>query len=359
MLLVYVTLFVIASVLAALAFTPGFFIAGHVLQGLTTSLMLIAAVPPLVTGWPAKKMPITGTVMNLCIFGAVALGPVVGGMQAGAEHWRPLLWIVAGIGGAAFMLALLTYEDQPPQDHSAPWDWVAVVLAGGGTAAAFFGASELQTHPLLHLTSSAPRCRRALTPRTWRCCCGRSSAPRSRRLSCSARCSGPDSSPCSCSSARSRSPVAPRSSQASSTGRRCSSSSAPVWLASASGRASSPALIMTGFSLPSGQIQRVFALVELLRGVAAFIAGPLLVHLATTVGSGPAAGTATAIWVCLGLAGGGGIVALCLFVLGRGRLQPPDLETWERGEEPALHSPPLAARIRGETPRLGEPVSSR
>ena len=44
MLLVYVTLFVIASVLAALAFTPGFFIAGHVLQGLTTSLMLIAAV---------------------------------------------------------------------------------------------------------------------------------------------------------------------------------------------------------------------------------------------------------------------------------------------------------------------------
>jgi hypothetical protein len=41
----------------------------------------------------------------------------------------------------------------------------------------------------------------------------------------------------------------------------------------------------------SAQIQRVFALVELLRGVAAFLAAPLLAHLATTVAAAPAAGT--------------------------------------------------------------------
>ncbi|HET6867681.1 MAG TPA: hypothetical protein VFH80_17310 [Solirubrobacteraceae bacterium] len=57
MLLLYAVLFVIGSVLAALAVTPGFFIVGHVLQGLSTSLMLIAAVPPLVIGWPISKMP--------------------------------------------------------------------------------------------------------------------------------------------------------------------------------------------------------------------------------------------------------------------------------------------------------------
>ena len=36
-------------------------------------------------------------ILNVCIFGAVALGPLVGGIQAQANGWRPLFWIVAGI----------------------------------------------------------------------------------------------------------------------------------------------------------------------------------------------------------------------------------------------------------------------
>jgi hypothetical protein len=40
--------------------------------------------------------------------------------------------------------------------------------------------------------------------------------------------------------------------------------------------------IAAGFSQRSAQIQRVIALIELLRGVAAFIAAPLLLHLAMT-----------------------------------------------------------------------------
>jgi MFS family permease len=51
--------FTLGSVLAAWAPVPGLFVAGRVLQGLMTGLMLIAAVPPLVTGWPKEKMPKT------------------------------------------------------------------------------------------------------------------------------------------------------------------------------------------------------------------------------------------------------------------------------------------------------------
>src|SRR5947209_17797303 len=50
MLFLYALLAVIGSLLAASAPTSGLFIAGHVLQGFSTSLMLIAAVPALGLG---------------------------------------------------------------------------------------------------------------------------------------------------------------------------------------------------------------------------------------------------------------------------------------------------------------------
>ena len=82
MLLGYAVLLVVGSILAAAAQNAGMFIAGHVIQGLCTSLLLIAAVPPLAIGYPANKLRDTAVIMNMCIFGAVALGPFVGGLQA-------------------------------------------------------------------------------------------------------------------------------------------------------------------------------------------------------------------------------------------------------------------------------------
>ena len=72
----------IGSILAAAAQNPAMFIAGHVLQGLCTSLLLIAAVPPLALGFGVEKLRSTAVIMSMCIFGAVALGPAIGGLQA-------------------------------------------------------------------------------------------------------------------------------------------------------------------------------------------------------------------------------------------------------------------------------------
>src|SRR6202048_772669 len=71
MLLVYGALLVAGSVLAAAATSPGMCITGHVLQGVCTSLLLIAAAPPLFLGYPAAKLRWTAMIMNICIFGAV------------------------------------------------------------------------------------------------------------------------------------------------------------------------------------------------------------------------------------------------------------------------------------------------
>jgi hypothetical protein len=114
------------------------------------------------------------------------------------------------------------------------------------------------------------------------------------------------------------------------------------------GASVSPAMFICGYSIDSSQIQRVFALIELLRGVAAFMVAPVLLHLAMTVTKTPAGGTPVAIWVCFGLATGGALISAYVFLLGRARLQRPALESWAQGEGPAWESPPLAARIRHE-----------
>ena len=103
MMVIYAIVLVIGSVLTASAQNAAMFITGHILQGLCTSLLLIAAAPPLFLGFPTSKLRPTAVIMNMCIFGAVALGPLIGGIQASAGGWRGLFWIVAGISGVALV----------------------------------------------------------------------------------------------------------------------------------------------------------------------------------------------------------------------------------------------------------------
>src|SRR5260370_20399270 len=108
------------------------FMAGQVLQGLCTSLMLIAAVPPLALGFGKARLRETAVIMNLCIFGAVALGPTIGGIQTQAGGWRPLVFPIAGISLAALLLTILPLEDGPPASRTAPFDPLAIALARRG-----------------------------------------------------------------------------------------------------------------------------------------------------------------------------------------------------------------------------------
>src|SRR5580692_3765808 len=149
MLVGYAVLLVIGSILAAAAQDPGMYIAGRVIQGLCTSLLLIAAVPPLAIGYPPHKLRDTAVIMNMCIFGAVALGPLIGGVQAQSDAWRPLFWIVSAVSVGALVLALLTFEDAPPANPDSPRDLTAIALAAVGCVAAFFGASQLTSHRFL------------------------------------------------------------------------------------------------------------------------------------------------------------------------------------------------------------------
>jgi MFS family permease len=407
LLVVYAALFTLGSVLVASATTPAVFVIGRVMQGLFTSMMLIAAVPPLVTGWSSSKLPWTAATMNMGIFGAVALGPVAGGIQAGSGSAGPLLWLVAGIGAAAFALSLLTFEDQAPQDRRAPWDWVAQVLAGAGCAAAFFGASQLQSHAFLSVVVLLPLLAGvaaivALLAHQFR---ARNPLMPVRSLATTfpvagvivAMCAGAMSVAVidlAITAAQTRMSPAhlgmlfwPQFGGAivmavvfgtlfrtrfvplvAFAGMALLAGGAAVLSGVATGgdavvavgsglvglgvgASVSPALFTAGFSLRSAQLPRVFAMVELLRGVAAFIAGPVLLHLARTAVTPAPAGIETAVWICFALAVAGGLAAAALFALAGGRLQRPNLDAWLAGERPAIHSPPLFALLRRREPR--------
>ena len=402
LLVTYATIFTLGSLLSATAFTPGLFIAGHVVQGLFTSMMLIGAAPALVLGFPSSRLPTTAMVMNLGIFGAVAAGPFIGGLQAQANAWRPLFWIVAGVGAAALVLSLLTFSDEPAQAPDAPRDWWAIVLAGLGCACAFFGASELQTHHFMSLVTFAPLLSGAvlIVVLIGHQITARNPLMPMRQLLTTfcvpavaiAVAAGAASIPlielAQTAFLHRASPihlgvlllpflggalftsflfgalvrtrfmpllawsglVAVAGGAAVLTG-MSGGPQALVLVGSGLvglgvGSSVAPALFAVGFTLNAPQLPRVFAMLELLRGAAAFAAGPIILHFATSVGSTKAAGIQDAVWLCFAIVCVGALVSLYIFILGRGRLQKPDIAHWEQTGEPAWYSPPLFAGIR-------------
>ena len=411
LLVLYSALLVVASVVAAAAPTSGLFIAAHIVQGFCTSLMLIAAVPPLVVGWPVRKMPITAMIMNFCVFGAVAVGPVIGGIQAGGGDWHLLFWCVAGCSVAAFLLVLLTFEDVPPADQSAPWDVVSLLLAGGGCAAAFFGASELTTHPMLSLIVFVPMLgglgmllllivhqagvKNPLIPVrelfTTKPVAGILAAMAAGAASIAAielieqaiKGSGPPEHLAMLfwpefggavfmavifgAVLRTRGLTALAFGGLIVLGGGIATVTGIVggghWLVIDAagligigvGATVAPALFVAGYSVRSALIQRVFALVELLRAVAAFMTAPVILHLAMTVNGGvTGGGVKTGMWVCLAIVVTGGGLALTVFLLGGAKAQQPDIELWQEGEQPAWDSPPLFALTRRRGASAGD-----
>jgi MFS family permease len=403
MLIVYATLLVIGSVLAAAAQDPVMYIVGHVLQGLCTSLLLISAVPPLAIGYPASKLHTTAMIMNLCIFGAVALGPAIGGLQAQSDAWRPVFWIIAAIAATALALAVLTFDDAPAADPDSPRDPLAIALAVVGCTAAFFGASELLTHPFLDVLTIVPllgglativvlivyqfRAKRPLL--TIRTMLTSTMPVAGIVVALFAAAASVSATALTAAALAGRyGPLhlgllyLPEVAGAVITAfllgvlitKRAihylplagmvflaagiavfridvPSSQAATLIGSGLtgiglGATVAPALFVAGFSLPSASLQRVFAIVELMRAVAAFMIAPIFAHFAATVSGNLDAGTGTALWIGLGLALGGAAIGVAIYALGGASPQTPDIERFVAGECPAWYSPPLLARVR-------------
>jgi hypothetical protein len=113
-----------------------------------------------------------------------------------------------------------------------------------------------------------------------------------------------------------------------------------------------PALFVAGFSLRAVNLQRVFAIIELLRATAAFMIAPVFAHFAATVGHGQYTGVGIALWIGAGLALAGGVIAVLLYALGGARPQRADIPLFLSGEAAAWPSPPLFEAMRNRRRRI-------
>ena len=413
MLVIYAVVLVIGSVLAASAQDAAMYITGHILQGLTTSMLLIAAVPPLAIGYPRDKLRTTAVIMNMCIFGAVALGPFIGGVQAESHAWRPLFWIVAAISASALVLALLTFEDAPPANPDSPRDLPAIGLAAVGCVSAFLGASELTSHAILDAAVLAPLLGglalivilvvyqyRAAQPLLTIRAMLTSSIPVANIVVALFAAAAAVSATALTASVLSEKysgvhigllflrelggaiisaialgvvinkkamhylPLAGMTFLAAGIAVFLIKVPANAGLALVGsglagiglGATVAPALFVAGFSLPAANLQRVFAIVELMRAVAAFLIAPIFFHFAATVRPGHInAGTSIALWIGLGLALGGAALGVGIYALSGARPQAPDLDRFLAGVSPAFYSPPLFGRGRSAP---AEPVTA-
>lgn len=401
------TLFVVGCLLAAIAAAPPVYAAGRVLSGFATGLMLVVALPPVIQRFPARKLKITVVAINIAFFGAVCIGPLLGGWVAAGHHWRWFFGALGALGAANILLAALTLPNQPPFNPGIRLDATALVLGFFGVVLPFWASGELVGHGFAAYRFAVPMgiglvCFVALllveyhrqeplspvklmwnTPSvigTLVAMIGGGGFVALLELAERFHAQALHQSPLQTGVLFWPLPVAVLIAAGIFglvlttryiplmilAGMACligsailllglSPRAAPaLTLASAgllglgAGATVSPGLYYAGFPLASQIIGRVFALVELVRSLADYIIAPVVVQIAREASAGPlgTGGIHSGVQIVLWLMVASTVAGTALFLLGRSGLPRPDLERWLGNRGPAIQPVPLLARAR-------------
>jgi MFS family permease len=403
--LLYAATFVVGSVLAATASAVPSFLIGRVLQGGSTGLMLIAALPPLMTRYGVARLPWSAAIVNVGLFGASTLGPLLcGAAAAGTDGWRDLMWAAAGVGTLALLAAAAGYPAMDPHDPHLPLDVPAVMLAACGTVLVFLATSVLVEVTLSSAAFWAPfllglgvlavlvvlerRNERGLMPvrelstqlpvtgtvvamvagAAFVCAielsqeylasvakldpaaAGRTFWPMPVGLVVASIAFG------LCFRTRLLPVVVNVGLVAlagaclvllslSSDGATGPIGWAALLLGFGAGATVGPGLFLAGLGVRATVLGRAFALVQLLRLTATYAVGPVVVYVALqqpTAYDGVRLGT----YIALGLALVGLAASVMIPALSGARLQPPDLDAWLAGSSRGLRSPVTGVHVR-------------
>jgi hypothetical protein len=93
--------------------------------------------------FPHTYLPLTAAFINIAFFGAVAAGPVLGGLVASGHLWRELYGSFAAIGVITFIAAIFSLPKIEPGNPRLPIDYAGLTLGLAGTVLPFWAAGEL------------------------------------------------------------------------------------------------------------------------------------------------------------------------------------------------------------------------
>jgi len=400
-------LFVLGCFLSAVAHSTFLYGVGRILSGFATGLLLVAALPPVIQKFPADKLPITVIFVNIGFFGAVCIGPLLGGWVAAGHHWRWFYGALGAIGATNLMLAFISLPDQKPFNPGLRFDFVALLLGFAAVVLPFWAAGELTGHGFASAWFAAPlfvglvcfvslllveyHQREALSPvkLMW--------TTQSVIGTVVAMIAGGIFVSLLELSERFHLQVLHRTPlqtgllfwplavgvlitavlfgvvlrtrliplfvlmgmalliiagglllKVPAGGGSGLTLCAAGLLGLGAGATVSPGLYLAGFPLQSQIIGRVFALVELVRSLADYIMAPVIMEIAREV-SGKhlnAQGVHFGFWIAVMLTIGLTVAGTLLYVLGRGGLPRPDLETWLGRRGVAVAPTKLLARLR-------------
>ncbi len=136
--------YVVGAILDATATSVVQLAAGLMLQGFTTGLLLVVALPPVVRNFSAKKMPLTSAAIDMGLFGAITAGPLVGAVLAASHAWRVYFVSLAALGALVLLTAALSLPDQDPVQTERVVDWHGVWLGLGAAVLPFYASGVLQ-----------------------------------------------------------------------------------------------------------------------------------------------------------------------------------------------------------------------
>jgi MFS family permease len=402
--------FIVSCALAAGAGGIVTYGAGRTLQGMTTGLLLVIALPPVIRRFPPRRMPTTAAAINIGFFGAVTVGPLLGGITSHGHAWRVFYAALGGVGCVTLLLALLTLPDTEPPNPKMRFDLAAIALGAPATFLPFWAvgaltgsgfASPLFIAPMavgvtcfvaLLLVEYHRKDPLAPVKQMWHtlpivgtltAMIGGAAFFTLLMLAQQYVLRVAHGSPLQAGLVfwpqvigviitasllglllRTRAlpllvlggmlPLIGAGAllltlPPAAAGARAILLAAAGLLGLGAGATVSPGLYLAAFSLPSSIVGRTFALVELVRSVADFILAPVMLGVARVASGAPqpdAAGLRFSIGLTLGMTAALTLGGTVLHLLGGAGLPRPDLIAWIERDEPAIGSPPLAGTLR-------------
>lgn len=145
MLVIGIGVFVAASVLAALAPTPGLLIAARVLQGLGGAAIFPATLSLVNAGFTGRERGIAFAVWGSTIGGMAAVGPLLGGWLATEASWRWAFGINVPLGALVVVAVLAFVAESRDADVAPGLDVVGALLSAGAAGAIVFALIEGRT----------------------------------------------------------------------------------------------------------------------------------------------------------------------------------------------------------------------